>query len=603
MSRKFLTAIDLTKNELQNARIQNLATDPSNPVLGQVYFNTVANEMRIYNGTAFEAIGLNGVTADAAELNILDGATLTTTELNYVDGVTSAIQTQLNNKQAVVANVSDTEIGYLDGVTSGIQGQLDLKAPLSNPTFTGTVTLDTGVNLVFEGTNANAFETTLTAGDPTADRTVTLPDSTTTLVGTDTTDTLTNKTLTSPTLTSPTVSGLYLSDGSVVFEGATADAFETTLQVTDPTADRTITLPDATDTLVGRATTDTLTNKTLTAPNVSGLILTDGTIVVEGSTNDSFETTISFVDPTADQTLYVPNASGTLARVEDKLHNFALATASVDLNNQKIINLATPTAATDAANKQYVDDVAQGLHVHAASLAATTAALTATYSNGTDGVGATLTNSGTQAAFVTDGVTPTVGARILVKNQATAAQNGIYTVTNTGSVSTNWVLTRATDFDTATEIAGGDFTFVDTGTTLANTGWVSSSEVNTVGTDAVTFQQFSGAGTFLAGGGLTLDGNTFAVGAGTGITVNVDDVAIDTAVVVRKYAANIGDGSATSYTITHNLGTRDVTVGLYEPAASYAEVVADVEHSTTNTITVKFTVAPTTDQFRVVVHG
>ena len=535
MARKFLTALDLGKNELQNARIQNLATDPSSPVLGQIYFNTVANEMRIYNGTVFEAIGLNGVTADAAELNILDGATLTTTELNYVDGVTSAIQTQLNNKQAVVANVSDTEIGYLDGVTSGIQGQLDLKAPLANPTFTGTVTLDTGVNLVFEGTTANAFETTL--------------------------------------------------------------------QVTDPTADRTITLPDATDTLVGRATTDTLTNKTLTAPNVSGLTLTDGTIVVEGSTNDSFETTISFVDPTADQTLYVPNASGTLARVEDKLHNFALATASVDLNNQKIVNLATPTAATDAANKQYVDDLAQGLHVHAASLAATTAALTATYSNGTDGVGATLTNSGTQAAFVTDGVTPTVGARILVKNQATAAQNGIYTVTNTGSVSTNWVLTRATDFDTGTEIAGGDFTFVDAGTTLANTGWVSSSEVNTVGTDAVTFQQFSGAGTYLAGGGLTLDGNTFAVGAGTGITVNVDDVAIDTAVVVRKYAVNLGDGSATSYTITHNLGTRDVTVGLYEPAASYAEVVADVEHSTTNTITVKFTVAPTTDQFRVVVHG
>lgn len=506
MARKFLTSIDLAKNELQNAVVQNLATDPASPVLGQVYFNTLSNEMRIYNGTAFEAIGLNGVTASAADINILTNTLVSSTELNYLDGVTSSVQTQINTK-----------------------------APSASPTFTGTVTLDTGVDIVFEGATANSFETTLTAGDPTADRTVTLPDRTTTLVGQD--------------------------------------------------------------------TTDTLTNKTLTSPVVSGLTLSDSSIVVEGATNDNFETTLSFVDPTADRTIYVPNADGTLARVENKLHDFAVATSSVDLNSQKIINLATPTAATDAANKQYVDDVAQGLHIHAASFAATTAALTATYSNGTAGVGATLTNSGTQAAFVTDGVTPTVGTRILVRNQATASQNGIYTVTDTGSVSTNWVLTRATDFDSAVEIAGGDFTFVDTGSTLANTGWVSATEVTTVGTDPIEFVQFSGAGTFLAGNGLTLAGSTFNVGAGTGITVNSDDVAIDTAVVVRKYASDIGNGSATSITVTHNLGTRDVTVALYDPASSYAEVVADVEHTTTNTITVKFSIAPTTNQYRVVVHG
>ena len=278
MARKFLTALDLGKNELQNARIQNLATDPASPVAGQIYYNTVSNEMRIYNGTIFEAIGLNGVTADAAELNILDGATLTTTELNYVDGVTSAIQTQL-----------------------------DTKAPSANPTFTGTVTLDTGVNLVFEGATANAFEATLTAGDPTADRTITLPDLTTTLVGQDTTDTLTNK-----TLTSPVVSGLTLSDSSIVVEGATADAYETTL---------------------------------------------------------------SFVDPTADRTIYVPNADGTLARVENKLHDFAVATASVDLNSQKITNLAAPTDPTDAANKGYVDAAVVGIDWKASVRVATTAAV------------------------------------------------------------------------------------------------------------------------------------------------------------------------------------------------------------------------------------
>jgi hypothetical protein len=555
MARKFLTALDLGKNELQNAKVQNLATDPASPVLGQIYYNTVSNEMRIYNGTIFEAIGLNGVTADAAEINILDGATLTTTELNYVDGVTSAIQTQI-----------------------------DTKSPSANPTFTGTVTLDTGVNIVFEGATANAFEATLTAGDPTADRTITLPDSTTTLVGTDTTDTLTNKTLTSPTVTSPTVSGLYLSDGSVVFEGATANAFETTLQVTDPTADRTITLPDATDTLVGRDTTDTLTNKTLTSPTISGLTLSDSSIVVEGATADAYETTLSFVDPTADRTIYVPNADGTLARVENKLHDFAVATASVDLNSQKITNLATPTTATDAANKGYVDAAVVGIDWKASVRVATTAAVTL----------ATAFENGDTL----DGVTLATGNRVLVKDQADGAENGIYTVNASGAP------TRATDADTAAEVTASFAVFVEEGTVNADSAWtLTNNGTVTIGTTALVFTQFTGLGQITAGAGLTKAANTLDVGAGTGITVNANDVAIDTAVVVRKYAVSLGDGSATSYTITHNLGTRDVTVALYEVASPYAEVLADVEHTTTNTITVKFTLAPTTDQFRVVVHG
>ena len=487
MARKFLTSIDLAKNELQNARIQNLATDPSIPDLGQIYFNTAANEMRIYNGTIFEAIGLNGVTADAAEINILDGAILSTTELNYVDGV-----------------------------TSGIQAQLDAKSPLNNPTFTGTVTLDTGVNIVFEGATANAFEATLTAGDPTADRTITLPDLTTTLVGQDTTDTLTNKTLTSPT--------------------------------------------------------------------ISGLTLSDSTIVVEGATADAYETTLSFVDPTADRIIYVPNADGTLARVENKLHDFALATASVDLNSQKITNLATPTSATDAANKGYVDAAVVGIDWKASVRVATTAAVTL----------ATAFENGD----VLDGVTLATGNRVLVKDQADGAENGIYTVNASGAP------TRATDADTAAEVTASFAVFVEEGTVNADSAWtLTNNGTVTIGTTALVFTQFTGLGQITAGNGLTKLANTLDVVAGTGIIANANDVAIDTAVVVRKYASNLGDGSATSYTITHNLGTRDVTVALYEVASPYAEVVADVEHATTNTITVKFTVAPTTDQFRVVVHG
>jgi hypothetical protein len=487
MARKFLTSIDLTKNELQNARIQNLATDPSNPVSGQVYYNTVANEMRIYNGTIFEAIGLNGVTADAAELNILDGATLTTTELNYVDGV-----------------------------TSGIQGQIDLKAPLANPTFTGTVTLDTGVNIVFEGATANAFEATLTAGDPTADRTITLPDLTTTLVGQD--------------------------------------------------------------------TVDTLTNKTITAPNISGLILTDSSIVVEGATADNFETTLSFVDPTADRTIYVPNADGTLARVENKLHDFALATAAVDLNNQKITNLTDPTNPQDAANKRYVDAAVVGIDWKASVRVATTAAVTL----------ATAFENGDTL----DGVVLATGNRVLVKDQADGTENGIYVVEASGAP------TRATDADTSAELTASFAVFVEEGTVNADAGWVlTNNGTITIGTTALTFTQFTGLGQITAGNGLTKLANTIDVVAGLGIVANANDVTIDTAVVVRKYAANVGDGTATSYTVTHSLGTRDITVAIYEPANAYAEVYTDIEHTTTNTVTIKFTNAPTTDQFRVVVHG
>jgi hypothetical protein len=487
MARKFLTSIDLAKNELQNAVVQNLATDPSSPVLGQVYFNTAANEMRIYNGTIFEAIGLNGVTADAAEINILDGATLTTTELNYVDGVTSSIQ-----------------------------AQLDTKSPSANPTFTGTVTLDTGVNLVFEGTTANAFELTLTAGDPTADRTVTLPDLTTTLVGRDTVDTLTNK-----TITSPTVSGLYLSDLS---------------------------------------------------------------IVVEGSTTDGFETTLSFVDPTADRTIYVPDADGTLARLEDKLHNFALATASVDLNNQKITNLTDPTNPQDAANKRYVDAAVVGIDWKPSVRLATTAAITLA--------------TGLENGDTLDGVTLATGNRVLVKNQTDATENGIYVVAASGAPA------RSSDADTAAEITASFAVFVEEGTVNTDSGWtLTNNGTITVGTSELSFTQFTGLGQITAGAGLTKTANTLDVIGGDGITVNADSVVIDRTVVVTKYAATIGDGTNTSYTVTHNLNTRDVVVSLYDTASPYAEVMADVEHSTTNTITVLFSVAPTTDKYRVVVHA
>jgi hypothetical protein len=120
-------------------------------------------------------------------------------------------------------------------------------------------------------------------------------------------------------------------------------------------------------------------------------------------------------------------------------------------------------------------------------LAATTSNLTATYANGTSGVGATLTNSGTQAALSLDGVTLAIGNRVLVKDQTTALQNGIYTVTNIGSASTNWILTRSTDYDVVAQLVRGDVVSVISGTTSSSSLWMLTSIVTTIGTDSFTF--------------------------------------------------------------------------------------------------------------------
>jgi hypothetical protein len=256
---------------------------------------------------------------------------------------------------------------------------------------------------------------------------------------------------------------------------------------------------------------------------------------------------------------------------------------SIAMGTSKITGLGTPTVDTDAANKGYVDSVAQGLDTKASVVAATT----------TNGTLATAFDDGS----IIDGVTLATGDRILIKNQTDETVNGIYVVAASGAP------TRSADMNDGTEFPSA-YVFVEQGTTNADTGWVcTNNSPVTLGSTNIVWAQFSGAGTYLAGDGLTLTGNTFAVGAGTGISVGADTVSINTAVVVTKYAASVGDGAATSYTVTHNLNTRDVIVTLFDNSAPYAEVIADVQHTTANTITVLFTVAPTSNQYRVVVHA
>jgi hypothetical protein len=187
---------------------------------------------------------------------------------------------------------------------------------------------------------------------------------------------------------------------------------------------------------------------------------------------------------------------------------------NVNMNSFTITGLATPNATSDAATKQYVDDVAQGLNVHDAVVAATTNTLaiitggTVTYDNGTAGVGATLTTTGTFNLIDSANI-QTVGTRILVKNEANAVHNGIYTWSNAT------VITRATDYNSVPEVEAGDFVFCSGGSTYDNTGWVQTDSPTAIGTagNNINFTQFSGAGTYDAGTGLTLTGTTFSVNA------------------------------------------------------------------------------------------
>lgn len=199
-------------------------------------------------------------------------------------------------------------------------------------------------------------------------------------------------------------------------------------------------------------------------------------------------------------------------------------------------------------NKTYVDQVANGLDVKASVRVATTANLAATYNNGAG----TLTAS-SNGAIVVDGVTLSVDDRILVKDQSTQTQNGIYKVTATGGASAAFVLTRTPDADQASEVTGGAFTFVEEGTANADNGYVATHNgTPTLGTTNITFDQFSGAGQISAGDGLSKTGNT--------IDVNVDDSSIEIAadtlqvkalgITNAMLAGSIANAKLTNSTIT-----------------------------------------------------
>ena len=599
MARKFLVAIDLGTNELQNAVIQNLpaASEPTG-VKGRIYFDSTNNKLKVYNGTSWQNVATSGVVALGTD-----------TTGNYVATIASS-----GGTITVTGSGSETAAVNIDlpntTVTAGSYG-----SATSIPTFT----VDAKGRLTAAGT-ANVATNLSIAGDTGTDTVSLLSDTLTVTGGTGLTSTVTNN------------------------------------QVSI----------DIDSTVTTNSGSQTLTNKTI--------------------------------------------GSGTSL------------SANLNANSNKITNLAAPVDAGDAANKGYVDTAVAGLNWKEAVnlLATSNLSLTGLSSTTIDGHALTAAN----------------GYRLLLKGQSTASENGIYDVAVSGG---SYTLTRATDADVYTELVGASV-FVMEGTTYASTAWVQSNHYLS-SFSGQSWTQFSGSGTYTAGNGLSLTGNSFSINTGvtvdlstsqtlsnktltsptvsglylsdsnivfegavndayettvtvtnptvdrtitlpdatgtvaltsditsavnaittTGVTegtnlyftderaqdavgtiltdtasVNLtyndasnqitadvtlatsnsylsttSGLAIDTSTLepklvtdgfTKKYSASIGNGSNTSYAVTHSLGTRDVQVQVYDNT-TYDTVDVDIVRTSTSVVTITFATAPSTNAYRVVVIG
>ena len=272
-----------------------------------------------------------------------------------------------------------------------------------------------------------------------------------------------------------------------------------------------------------------------------------------------------------------------------RLDTITAPTTPVSLNSQRITNLADPTAATDGANKQYVDNISQGLDAKASVTVATTA---------------NITLSGPQAI---DGTGVIQGNRVLVKNQTNPAENGIY-VCQSGA----W--TRATDADAWAELVSA-YVWVEVGTVNADTGWLCTVDASgTLGSTAVTWTQFSGAGQITSGAGLTKTGNTLDVGAGPGITVNADTIQVATGGVTDAmlatpksgYYSSATHGAGATITIpqaTHGCrATRGLLVQVQDEATGNVEI-PDISVAANGTVTITYGAALTANTKRVTIAG
>ena len=320
-----------------------------------------------------------------------------------------------------------------------------------------------------------------------------------------------------------------------------------------------------TDGYVTESSTSTLTNKTLTSPQINEAIALTATSTelnyVAGVTNP-IQTQID-----AKASLAGATFTGTVAGITKAMVGLANVTNTSDVNKPvstaqqtaldgklsltggtlsgALVLPGSPTTDLQAATKGYVDSVATGLSVSEPVVVATLGNLAGVYDNGTDGYLATITASANAALADIDGITLALNQRVLVRAQTSGIQNGIYDVTDLGSGSTKWVLTRAADADNnpTAELTGGSFCLVLSGGTYANAGFVVTNVGTTViGTDAISYEQFSAAQNITAGTGITKTGSELAVN--TAVIAPLANPTF-TGTVVLPVATSIGTVTAT----------------------------------------------------------
>lgn len=256
----------------------------------------------------------------------------------------------------------------------------------------------------------------------------------------------------------------------------------------------------------------------------------------------------------------------------------------IDMNGvAKVINLAAPTNPSDAVNKSYVDALVEGLQWKANVRVASTANV----------------NLSSPGASI-DGVSLTVGDRVLLKNQTAPAENGIYVWSGAAVL-----LTRAADASTGSELVNA-ITTVSEGTANADTAWRQDSINITLGTTAISWVAF---GSVSPAASETTAGIA-EIATQSEVDTGTDDARIVTPLKLKTWSGapkrnqgSVGDGSATQFTLTHNLNTRDVLVSVYQAASPWADVMCDVERLTVNSVLVRFAAAPTAGQYRVVILG